>query len=432
MKISRSMYYGLAACLAIAAPSAGLLQATPLHPAFDLEGPGLSMAIAGAGMLGPGGRSRNLTLNAGGPVELALLYWAGRDRPCPEDEPGSGRCVIPEGIYKDQVLSFGGTLLTGTLIGSEIQPDTNAGPINNLAYFADVTEIVRARGTGRLSFTVSDGDAASNLTDLDGAGLLVVYTDPAKPNPARVIVYHGLDFAYGEDRTRGRMEVTEPFTFNHGAARAMARRGELAVFVGDAESSGPDRIDVSRNPSLVNRLDGSSGALWDADRFPVDIPARAGATTVQIFSEPLGLNPDSLLWVMAALWAPLPVFNACSAEFWSAAPLDPWAYAGVRPTVKVRDAFREAASYEPLGAATLRAALGFRGGPGLLGAAKDLVRAGTAALLNAGHPKIEFSLTQTQVVTKVDTALRGRDMAAIVRVTQELEEVNAAPGCPLR
>jgi len=432
MKISRSMYYGLTACLAIAAPSAGLLQATPLHPAFDLEGPGFSVAIAGAGMLGPGGRSRNLTLNADGPVELALLYWAGRDRPCPEDEPGSGRCVIPEGIYKDQVLSFGGTLLTGTLIGSEIQPDTNAGPINNLAYFADVTEIVRAKGTGRLSFTVADGDAAGNLTDLDGAGLLVVYADPAKPNPARVIVYHGLEFAYGEDRTRGGTEVTEPFTFNHGAARATARRGELVVFVGDAESSGPDRIDVSRNPSLVNRLDGSSGASWDADRFPVDIPARAGATSVQIFSEPVGLNPDSLLWVMAALWVPLPVFNACPAEFWGAAPLDPWAYAGVRPDVKLRDTFREVASYESLGTATLRATVRFRGGPGLLGAAKDLVRAGTVALLNAGHPKIEFSLTQTQVVTKVDTALRGRDMAAIVRVTQELEEVNAAPGCPLR
>jgi hypothetical protein len=153
---------------------------------------------------------------------------------------------------------------------------------------------------------------------------------------------------------------------------------------------------------------------------------------VQIFSEPVGLNPDSLLWVMAALWVPMPVFNACSTEFWGAAPLDPWAYAGVRPDVKLRDTFREVAAYESLGTATLRAAVRFHGGPGLLGVAKDLVRAGTVALLNAGHPRIEFSLTQTQVVTKVDTALRGRDIAAMVRVTQELDEVNAAPGCPLR
>ncbi|HEV2853285.1 MAG TPA: hypothetical protein VHC97_10820 [Thermoanaerobaculia bacterium] len=419
--------------LAVLSAQPGSLQATPLHQAFDLQGPGLSIAVAGAGMLGPGGRSRSLTVNVGGPVELALLYWAGRDRPCLEDEPGSGRCVIPaEGIYKDQVMSFGGTLLTGTRIGSEAQPDTNAGPINNLAYFADVTDLVAARGVGRLSFPVADGDPASNLTDLDGAGLLVVYTDPAKHNPARVIVYHGLDFAYGEDRTKGSTEITEPFTFNHGAARATARRGELVLFVGDAESSGPDRVDISRNPSLTNRLDGSAGALWDADRFPVDIPIRASATSVQIFSEPIGLNPDSLLWVMAALWLPTPVFNACPAEFWSAAPLDPWAYAGIRPTVKVQDAFREAAFYATLASATLRAATGFHGGPGLLGAAKDLVRAGTVALVNAGHPRIEFPLTQTQVVTKVDMALRSRDMAAIVKATQELDELNGAAGCPLR
>jgi hypothetical protein len=419
--------------LLILAALSNPLRATPLYQAFDLQGRGLSIAVAGAGMLGPGGRSRSLTINVGGPVELALLYWAGRDRPCLEDEPGSGRCVIPaEGIYKDQVMSFDGTLLTGTRIGSESQPDTNAGPINNLAYFADVTDLVAARGVGRLSFTVADGDPASNLTDLDGAGLLVVYTDPAKPNPARVIVYHGLDFAYGEDRTRGDTEITEPFTFNHGAARATARRGELVLFVGDAEKTGPDRIDISRNPSLTNRLDGSAGPLWDADRFPVDLPIRASATTVQIFSEPIGLNPDSLLWVMASLGLPMPVFNACPASFWNTAPLDPWAYAGIRPTVKVQEAFREAVSYTTLGSATLRAATGFRGGPGLLGAAKDLVRAGTVALVNAGHPRIEFSLTQTQVVTKVDMALRSRDMAKIVKATQELDELNGAGGCPLR
>jgi len=426
-------FTGFLACLSLAVLAAGpgALRATPLHPAFDLRGPGLSVAIAGAGMLGPGGRSRILTLNASGPVELALLYWAGRDRPCPEDPPGSGHCVLPEtGVYKDQAISFGGTPLTGTLIGSEAQPDTNSGPINNLAYFADVTEIVRAKGQGRLSFTVADGDAASNLTDLDGAGLLVVYTDPAKPNPARVIVYHGLDFAYGEDRTRGEMEVTDPFTFNHGAARASARRGELLVFVGDAESFGPDRIDISRNPSLMNRLDGSAGASWDADRFPLDIPARAGATTVQIFSEPLGLNPDSLLWVMAALWVPLPVPTACSTLFWSAGSLDVWAITGVRPGVLVRDAFRESAFYGAMASSNLRAALRFRGGPGLLGAAKDLVLTGTTALLNAGHPKIEFPLTQAQVVTKVDTGLRSHDPAAMLDVVRQLDALNSA-SCPL-
>jgi len=430
MQTSRSLTVPSICCLAAALLSGPLpAGATPLHPAFDLQGPGLSIAVAGAGLLT--GRSQTLTLTVGGPVELALLYWAGRDYPCPVDAPGSGRCVLPEtGPYKDQVLSLDGTQVTGNLAGSEVQPDTNAGPVDNLGYFADVTSQVRAKGTGRLTFTVADGDPASNLAALDGAGLLVVWTDPAKAAMARVIVYHGLDFAYGEDRTPGETQVTDPFTFVHGAARASDRQGSLVLFVGDAEGIGPNRVDVSRNPSLVNRLTGSSGAQWDAIRSPVTIPAGAGATTVQIFSEPIGKNPDSLLWVMAALWVPLPVPTGCTADVWTGLPTDAWILAGANPNQRVRDTFRESAPYGAVGTATLRSALRFRSGPDLLGAVKALVRAGTAALLNAGHPKIEYPLTQTQVITKVDTALRSGDAAAILAAAQDLDAANGA-ACPL-
>lgn len=422
---------GPTACLAAVILCTSPVGATPLHRVFDFQGPGLSITVAGAGMMGPTGRSQTLTVNVGGPVEIALLYWAGRDRPCPEDVPGSGNCVLPvTGPYKDQVFSFDGVLVTGVLIGSEVQPDTNAGPINNLGYFADVTERVRAKGSGRLSFTVADGDPTSNLADLDGAGLLVIYNDPAKSAAARVIVYHGLDFAYGEDRVTGETQVTDPFTFNHGAARTSARQGKLVVFVGDAESIGPDRIDVSHNPSLVNQLNGSSGAQWDADVFPVAIPAGAGATTVQIFSEPIGKNPDSLLWEMAALWVPLPVPTGCSADIWSGLGTDVWILAGARPDQHVRDIFRESAPYGAVAAATLRSALRFRGGPDLLGAVKELVQAGTAAFLNAGHPRVEYPLTQTQVITQVDTALRSQDPAAILTTARDLDAANGA-SCPL-
>jgi hypothetical protein len=431
MKTARS-FTGPSLCfamaLAIASPA---VRATPLHPAFDLQGPGLSIAVAGAGFSGPAGRSQTLTVNVGGTVELALLYWTGRDHPCPDDPPGSGQCVLPEtGPYKDQVLSFGGGPVTGILAGSEIQPDTNAGPINNLGYYADVTDQVRARGRGRLSFTVADGDPASNLADLDGAGLLVVYTDPAKTAPARVIVYHGLDFAYGEDRTPGETQVTAPFTFNHGASLASDRQGKLAVFVGDAEAIGPDRIDISHNPSLVNRLDGSAGAQWDADVYPVTIPAGAGATTVQVFSEPIGHNPDSLLWVMSALWVPLPAATGCSATVWSGLPASVWVLAGARPEQRVRDVFQESAPFGGVAVAMLQTALRFKNGPGLLGAVKELVRAGTAGFLNAGHPRVEYPFTQTQVITKVDTALRSHDPATILAAALELDAANGA-SCPL-
>jgi hypothetical protein len=317
----------------------------------------------------------------------------------------------------------------GTLIGSEEQPDTNAGPINNLGYMADVTGLVRSRSTGRQTFRISDPDPASNLADLDGAGLLVVYTDPAVSAPSRVIVYHGLDFAYGEDRAAGDTRVTDPFTFNHGAARATARRGKLVVFAADAVKAGPDRIDVSRNPSLPDRLDGSAGEAWDADLFSVDIPAGAGATSVQIFSEPVGKNPDSVLWVMAALWLPLPVPSGCSAAFWDRSQ-SLWSATGTLPTQKVSDLFTESKRYGSVATVTARAALRFQHGGGLLGAAKALAQAGVAALLNAGHPRIEFPLTRTQVITRVDTALRSEDAAKMLDVARELGVASAAE-CPL-
>jgi hypothetical protein len=389
------------------------------------------MTVAGVGLQGAKGAPRNLTITIAGQVELALLYWTGRDRPCPQDPPGSGTCIIPSVPYKDQVLALDGVLLPGTLIGRETQPDANPGAIQNIGYMADVTEQVRAKGTGRRVFAVGDGERGNDLADLDGAGLLVVATVADRP-AARVIVFHGLDFAYGEDRTPGPSRITEPIAFDHGPARA-DRRGELAVFAGDALASAPDRIDlgdIAHDQSPLNRLDSSSGPQWDADVFPLTVPGGSLSTTVHVASEPFGRNPDSLLWVMAALRVPLPVPTGCSEGFWSG-HLEPWQPTGIRPAQRLGDTFSEAARYGALGGTTLGAALRLRDGADLLGAAKRLLRAATAALLNATRADLEYPRSRTQVITDVDTALRSRDTGVILGVAGELEEANGAE-CPLR
>lgn len=413
----------LAVCLLAALP----LAATPLHSAYDLQGPGLSLAYAGTGLQKLGAGARNLTLTYRGRVELALLYWAGRDRPCPLD-PDTGTCADPEEPYKDQVLTFDGVHITGELIGSEAQPDANPGAIHNIAYMADVTELVRAKGgIGRRIFQIADGDRASNLADLDGAGLLVVYEAAGKP-AARVVVSHGLDFAYGEDRTAGDSQITQPIAMNHGAARA-ARKGELLIFAGDALRTAPDRIDIHGNEPLVDKLDGSAGAQWDADLFPVTIPGGAVATAVQVASEPVGKNPDSLLWVMAALRVPLPDFNGCTADLWNNRPTA-WQPTGIKPTQRLRDVFSESGRLG-IGNSTLREGLRLHGGAGLAGATLELLREGTAALLNAAHPALEYPRTRTQVITAVDSALRTQDPVAILELAEELGDANRE-SCPLR
>ena len=130
--------------------------ATHLAPFIDLQEQGLSMSHDGKGLWSWGGGPVNLTVNIAGPVRFALLYWAGRERPCTLD--GSGTNCPYTQPYKDQVMNFNGTPLTGTVIGDETQPVSAGGPILNIGYYADVTGIVSAAGTGSQTFTFSDGD----------------------------------------------------------------------------------------------------------------------------------------------------------------------------------------------------------------------------------------------------------------------------------
>src|SRR5689334_5810469 len=106
----------LLVCLVFLAAAAN---ATPLQVTLDIQGQGLAVSEGGVGTQGIGSGSRSFSVNIGGPVQAALLYWAGRDRPCPQS---GGACIIPFQPYRDQVIRLDGTPVTGTVIGTEGQP----------------------------------------------------------------------------------------------------------------------------------------------------------------------------------------------------------------------------------------------------------------------------------------------------------------------
>lgn len=406
---------------------ASALNATPLSLTHEIDAPGLTIAKAGVGLQGWGSGLRTLTVDIDGHVELALLIWAGRDRPCQQD-PATGVCVIPSEPYRDQAVRLDGKELVGNVLGTEYQPSTSRGPILNIGYGLEVTEEVRAKGTGKVSFLVSDGNVSSNLDEIGGVSLLVLTSDPSKPM-ARALIYQGLDFAYGEDRTHGDTEVTQAVTFNHGAVKG-TRKATVYLFVADCDDlRRPDRIDITGNPSLTDTLDGSAGAKWDADAIPIHIAGGAVATTVQLFSEPWGRNPDSLLWAAAALSLPLAASNGCPVTLWHA-QTDLWSSTGLAPTQRVGNVFQPANAYGKAGDATLRTALRFQDQVGLLGAAKTLVKQGVGALLNATHGDLEFPYTRGEIINQVGEALRSRDEARIRAFAAELKTANEV-GCPL-
>lgn len=323
--------------LAVLIAAAGLLglaagtNATPLSPFIDLQEKGLTLTSAGKGLMGWGGSPQSMTVNIGGPVRFALLYWAGRERPCVESAPGSGDCPVVAEPFKDQQLTFNGTPVNGTIIGTETQPKSAGGPILNIGYFADVTAIVAAAGTGSQTFTLGDGDGSSNLWRLDGASLVVAYTNTADPATYRVILWDGLDFAYGPDPVPGDTRTCAAANLDHGI-NFSDRSASLLIVAGDGTSDRPDRIDISNNASLIDTIDGSQGGQWDSNEYPITIPAGVGITTVQPFSEPVDQNPNSLLWQVVALRVQ---------QLDAAAPLCPLTLLQGPPTqvlVKARDA----------------------------------------------------------------------------------------------
>lgn len=416
-------YFAASCLLGGVVLGAAELRATPLRLAFDRAGDGLAVAQAGVGLRSSAPRTGVLALDVGGPVELAWLYWGGHDRRCAVD-PVTHVCEITEEPFKDQVLQLDGLQITGQVLGTEFQPATSSGAILHVGYGADVTEQVRARGTGRLTFRITDGDPANNLTDLDGAGLLVLYTDRDGPR-ARALGFHGGDFAYGEDLTPGETTIVQTVTFAHGAAKR-ARQGDVLLFVAGGEKGRPDRIEIRGKRVVTDQLDSSSGHEWDADRLPVNVADRTVGTTVQIFSEPWGQFPDSLLWIAAALWLPEPESEGCSVEIWSRR--GDWTGTGIAPSQRVRNVFSAALLYGEIGTVTLRTALRFQVGGGLLGTAKALIREGAAALLNAAHQDLEYLYTRNQVIVMVNDALRTRDVVRMGELVALLREVNAA-GC---
>jgi hypothetical protein len=424
----RSFRYGVALSLATTL-AVVTVHATALSVSLDIQGQGLSLANGGVGLAGIGSATRTLSVTVGGPVQAALLYWTGRDNPCPTS---GGACVIPFQPYKDQVLRFDGNLVTGTVIGTESQPVTSRGPFNNIGYLADVTSIVQAKGTGAVSFSIQDGDVTSNLHDLNGAGLIVVYTDPADSVVYRVILSHGLDFAFGTDLTPA-ARVTAPVTFNHGAAAA-SRVGEVTVFVGDATAARPDRITVSNNPTVVNALDASDGNEWDTDRILINIPAGVASTTVQVVSAPVDQFPDSLLWELAALRVPLQqtstLDEGCTPGFWKN-HLAAWSGTGFTASQTAGSVFSAASAFPTLASRTLVQSVQGGGGSGTLGAAKILLRAAVAALLNSAHANLDYPRTTAEVIAAVNAALASNNRTTMLTLATALDSDNQL-GCNLR
>jgi hypothetical protein len=118
---------------------------------------------------------------------------------------------------------------------------------------------------------------------------------------------------------------------------------------------------------------------------------------------------------------------ACSLEgltpgFWKNHTVA-WAPTGYSPSQTLGSVFTNSSEYG-LGGVTLLAALSFGGGSGDIGAAKILLRAAVAAILNAQSPDIDYEYLPADVIGWTNAALHSHDRAWILSVASSFDVAN--------
>lgn len=162
----------------------------------------------------------------------------------------------------------------------------------------------------------------------------------------------------------------------------------------------------------MNGLDGSDGTSFDTKALVVNVPGGVGSTTVQLFSEPVNQNPDTLLWEVAALRVPMeaapPPDMGCGPGHWKN-HTDAWSASGFSPSQTVGSVFSGASAYPSLASQTLLQALQGGGGNGAIGGARILLRAAVAAVINGSHPDVSYPRTLAEILADVNCGADERE-----------------------
>ena len=122
--------------------------------------------------------------------------------------------------------------------------------------------------------------------------------------------------------------------------------------------------------------------------------------------------------------------QGCTPGYWKN-HTDSWPPAGLSPSQSVDSVFGAASSYSGIGSASLLEALNFGGGGGADGAARILLRASVAGMLNASHPGVSYpGGTPGQIASSVNSALASGDRNTMLSLATAIDNDNNS-GCPL-
>ncbi len=121
--------------------------------------------------------------------------------------------------------------------------------------------------------------------------------------------------------------------------------------------------------------------------------------------------------------------QGCTPGYWKN-HADSWPATGHSTAASVQSVFASAAAYPAIGGASLIEALGFKGGSGVEGGARNLLRAAVAGLLDASHPGVDYPRAPAALIADVDAALAGGDRDTMLALASAIDRDNNL-GCPL-
>jgi len=327
---------------------------------------GSGIVAAGVGLETQPGK---IKVKVPGDVIQVLLYWSGEFQ-----------------LSSDDTINIDGNPVTGSSIGG---PTTFFSNVQIETFRADITDLgLVARGNNNLTVEGLSFDVVNH-----GAGVLVIYDDGA--GTADIGVRDGQDLAFVDFAPPLDTTVSQTFNF---ASLDVDRMADLAIFAGSIAEDRPNAIDITVNGSpttLVNPLGNSDGDFWDTFTTQVPVPANASSLTVQVLSQGDGSGnlPASFNWIAASLSVPLPQVSegeGCPPDFWSD-HLNDWVQ--VNPADDFDTTFGVDLFNPDI---TLEEAVNLRGGR-----VKKLARHGTAGLVNALHPDVNYPLSAAEVIALV-------------------------------
>jgi uncharacterized repeat protein (TIGR01451 family) len=204
----------------------------------------------------------------------------------------------------------------------------------------------------------------------------------------------------------------------------IANTGDVALenvtvsdsLLGDLSASFVDYLAVGASDTHTFYRDIQSG-----DPSPLVNTATVNATVIEL-GNPVSDEDSCEVTIIEE-------FQGCTPGFWKNHP-DCWE--GYSPTQTIGSVFTIPGCLSScnLGGKTLTQALSFGGGPGNCGAAKILLRAAVAALLNASDGDINYSMSVSEVISQVNAKLATCNRAQMLWLASELDMYNNY-GCPI-